>query len=357
MSQHKGGVPQKRRTGKGSEQVTILDVARAAGVSTATVSRVVNDTDYPVSARSRERVIDAVQQLGYMPNHLAKGLLKRRTDTIGLVIPDISNPFYPEVARGVEDVASAGDRAVVLCNTDYDVTRTQESLRVLLKRRVDGLIVAFGTSAFTDGWGIVDQLDTKVVVVGRQEGLPYPSVSVDNVANGHEAGSFLLDLGHTEIGFLAGPLRSLGVRDRLAGFQQAMKDHSVVWDRDRLLAEAPETGERAGYTLAQQLLRRPQRPTCVLAFNDRMAIGAIAAIHDAGLDVPGDVSVMGCDDIEPASYARPELTTISRQAYQIGAAAMTMLGNLLDQDDYQAEDLVLPTRLVVRASTAPLQVS
>lgn len=342
------------RAGRSEDTVTIRDVAREADVSVATVSRVLNKTDYPVRESTRQRVLDAIESLGFLPNELARGLLNRRTNTIGLVIPDISNPYYPELARGIEDAASTASQAVILCNTDYDVDKTQTYLNVLLQRRVDGLIIAFGTSAFTEGWGIVDKLNTKVVTISRHHGLPYPTVSVDNVSGGAQAGEHLVALGHKRIAFLAGPMRSIAVQDRLAGLTRILRQNHIDWDQDRLLVEAGGTGQTAGYELTQSLLNGDAMPTALLAFNDRMAIGAMAAASDAGLRIPHDISVMGFDDAKPASFVRPALTTVTLHAYDLGSTAMKLLLKLIAEDRTEAEDIWMPTELVVRGSTGPV---
>jgi len=336
--------------------INITDVAREAGVSIATVSRVVNNNDYPVRAATRAQVLEAVERLGFRPNDLARGLMQKRTRTVGLLVPDLANPYYPEIARGVEDAASAQLYALVFCNTDRRADKAEYYVNTLLQKRMDGIIIAGGGTDFTEASTAFAEYGAPVVFIGRHaEGVH--SVQISNSAAARDATSHLTMLGHRAIAFLAGPLALTSVQDRVDGYRAGLEDAGLEFD-ERLLREG-DFGERSGYESAQALLAQDPRPTAIFAANDLMAIGAIAAVHDAGLTVPGDVSVVGFDGIALASYVRPALTTVAIPTYELGAAAMRMLLELVERK--QNPDLGpepeggrttwLPTELVVRESS------
>ena len=334
----------------------ITDVAREAGVSIATVSRVVNDNGYPVRAETRAQVLEAVKRLGFRPNDLARGLMQKRTRTIGLLVPDLANPYYPEIARGVEDIASEHLYALVFCNTDRRVEKTEYYVKTLLEKRMDGIIIAGGGTDFTEASTAFAEYGAPVVFIGRHREGGH-SVQISNAAAARDATAHLTMLGHRAIAFLAGPLALTSVQDRLEGHRAGLQDAGLEFD-ERLLREG-DFGERSGYQAAQSLLAQQPRPTAIFAANDLMAIGAIAAIRDAGLDVPGDVSVVGFDGIALASYVRPALSTVAIPTYELGAAAARMLLELverkqhpeLDPEPPEGRTVWLPTELVVRESS------
>ena len=332
----------------------ITDVAREAGVSIATVSRVVNDNGYPVRAETRAQVEEAVKRLGFRPNDLARGLMQKRTRTVGLLVPDLANPYYPEIARGVEDVASEHLYALVFCNTDRRADKTEYYVKTLLEKRMDGIIIAGGGTDFTEASTAFAEYGAPVVFIGRH-GEGGNSVQISNAAAARDATAHLTMLGHNRIAFLAGPLALTSVQDRLEGYRAGLDDAGIPFD-PQLLREG-DFGERAGYQAAQELLAQPQRPTAIFAANDLMAIGAIAATRDAGLDVPTDVSVVGFDGIALASYVRPALSTVAIPTYELGAAATRMLLELIDGKQHpepeppEGRTVWLPTELVVRESS------
>jgi DNA-binding LacI/PurR family transcriptional regulator len=338
--------------------INITDVAKEAGVSIATVSRVVNNNDYPVRAETRAQVLEAVKRLGFRPNDLARGLMQKRTRTVGLLVPDLANPYYPEIARGVEDTASARLYALVFCNTDRRADKTEYYVNTLLQKRMDGIIIAGGGTDFTDATTAFTEYGAPVVFIGRH-GEGVHSVQISNAAAARDATAHLTRLGHRAIAFLAGPMALTSVQDRLDGYRAALEDAGLGFD-ERLLREG-DFGERSGYESAQSLLAQEPRPAAIFAANDLMAVGAMAAVRDAGLAVPGDVSIVGFDGIVLGSYVRPALTTVSIPTYELGAAAMRMLLELVErkQDPQRGpapEDggtVWLPTELVVRESSGP----
>lgn len=332
-----------------SEPVNINRVARRAGVSIATVSRVLNDTGYPVKEETRQKVVQAAQELGFRPNRLARSLLLKKTDTIGLVIPDISNPYYPQLSRGVEDVAASNQYAVIFCNTDRSLEQAKQYINALIEKRVDGIIIAGGGTDYTEELPVFAQFDTQVVVIGRHN-LPFSSVQVDNVRAAYRATSHLVNLGHRKIAFVTGPQNLTSVQDRLAGYRQCLSDHGV--DRsDRLIYEG-NFSEDSGYSAVKALWNQAVKPTAIFAANDRMALGAMAAAADLNLRIPDDLAVIGVDDIAMASYVRPALTTVAIPTYEMGTAAMRLMLKLLSGEE-APQTVWVDTELLVRKSSDP----
>jgi len=326
---------------------TIRDVARSAGVSPATASRVLSASRHPVSERGRRRVLAAARRLGYIPNLLARSLLTRETAAIGVLVPDVSNPYYAGVLRGIEDAAGPARRTVILCNTDRDPAKLRWYLRALMERRVDGLVVAGGSfgraeTAITGG-------ALPVVMIGRGPAR-LPSVRVDNVAAGAMATRHLLELGHRRIACLAGPAVSTTAADRVAGYRRALREAG--------LSAADEVVLEAGFTptgvfaLVDRLFARAPAPTALVAPNDLVAVAVVRALHEQGRRVPGDVSVVGFDDIPVASYVVPALTTVAVPTVALGRAAVEALLGLLA--GRPAAPVVLPCELRVRESTSTL---
>lgn len=326
--------------------VTILDVAARARVSPATVSRVLTGSPHAVSEQTRRRVLGAAGDLGYLRNMIARSLLKRETSAVGVLIPDVSNPYYAVIVRGIEDAASQTGRAVILCNTDRRLDKQISYLRTLLERRVDGLIITGGTLPKQDLGNMIQVLP--IVVIGRHK-VPLPSVRVDNVEAAIVATRHLIDLGHRRIASLAGPVESLTAIDRLKGYRRALSNAGLQPSPEYVVtADFGLEGGRAG---AERLFTLDEPPTAVVASSDQMAMGMLRALHERGLHVPRDVSVVGFDDSPLASYAVPALTSVSIPMYEIGRRAMGLLLRLLEDERGGSE--VLPTELRVRETTAP----
>jgi LacI family transcriptional regulator len=330
-------------------KTNINDVARRAGVSISTVSRVLNNSDYPVKPGTREKVLEAAAELRFRPNDLARSLLLKKSRTIGLIVPDISNPYYPELSLGIESTASEHGYSVIFCNTSRRQEKLEQYVDVLLQKRADGIILAGGGSESPEVTQVLTDFDVHVALVGRH-GLPFPSVQIDNMGAAREATSHLIALGHRHIAFVSGPPGLTSVQDRLAGYRAALKEHGMK--RDGRLLRVGDFGAESGYTSATSLLQGEPTPTAVFCANDRMAVGAIAAAADLDLAVPGDLSVVGFDDTVLASQIRPSLTTVAVPAYEMGAAAMRLLLGLIDGEECPG-DVWLPTRLTVRQSSGP----
>ncbi len=325
--------------------MTIRDVARHAGVSPATVSRVLNRSSHPVSERGRRRVLTAARKLSYIPNLLARSLLTQETEAIGVLIPDVSNPYYAAILRGIEDAVGPSGRTVILGNTDRRPDKQRLYLRALMERRVDGIIIAGGV------FGRAEQAITgralPVVMIGRHRAR-LPSVGIDNVAAGAMATQHLVELGHRRIACLAGPAISLTSADRVQGYRRALDAAGITVEAD-LVIEVGFTPVRTGDAVVT-LFGRAARPTAAVAANDQVGIAVIRALHDLGLRVPDDVSVVGFDDTPVASYTVPSLTTVAVPTYDLGRTAVRLLLDVLS--GRRVSSVVLPCTLKVRESTS-----
>ncbi|MBM3471029.1 MAG: LacI family transcriptional regulator [Armatimonadetes bacterium] len=327
---------------------TIREVAEAAGVSVATVSRVVSESDHRVAAATRSRVLAAVARLNYQPNLVAQGLKSRVTRTVGLIVPDISNPFFPAIVRGIEDTANQAGLAVLLCNTYEDLAKERSYLALLRKRMVDGFIFAT-VGANTEHLRMLRRQRMPAVLIARAPGgVDMDAVLVDNRRGEREAVEHLLHLGHRRIAFIGGPATLPVAGERLAGYRDALGaagipvDPALVFDG----GFRPEGGAAA----VEALLSRRVKFTAIVAANDLMAIGAMEDLHRRGRRLPGDVAVVGFDDITFASLVEPPLTTVAQPKYQMGRLAMERLLELLNGGASRPRRLVLEPRLVVRES-------
>jgi len=291
---------------------TIKQVALAAGVSYTTVSHVLNETR-PVSVAARERVLAAAKALHYVPSALARSLRSQTTGTIGLIIPNNTNPYFSEVARGIEDTCYAAGYSVILCNSDDDPAKQLAYLNVLVTKRCDGLIMA--ALAQTDG-DLLRQRRVPAVFLDRApEGLENDVVAIDNLAGGALAGRHLLALGRKRIGCIGGP-SALEVSDqRIAGMQQALGGAL-----DANLCDAGDFSSASGHAAALRLLRRPafERPDALFCCNDMMAIGVLRAAAELGIHVPDQLAVVGFDDIDLAQFVHPPLTSVSQGTRALG---------------------------------------
>ena len=329
--------------------VTIHDVAMRAGVSATTVSHVVNGTR-PVSSPLSERVRDAMRELGYQPNALARSLRRKQSHTIGLIVPDNSNPFFAEMAHSVEYAAYGNGHAVVLCNSDDDPAREALYLDLLLKRQVDGIVlVAAATS--NEAMNALIQRGLPLVVVDRElPDVTHDCVLTDHYAGGYAATEHLAQLGHTRIACIAGPSEVGSSAGRVAGYRAALRAAGLNVDASCVVRG--DFRDHSGYLAAQKLLKRAIAPTAIFACNDLMAIGAMAAVRDAGLNVPEDVSIVGFDDIHIAGYLNPPLTTIAQPMAELGRVAAELLLQRLQDRTLPPRRVLLHNRLVVRRPTA-----
>jgi LacI family transcriptional regulator len=314
---------------------TQFDVARAAGVSQAVVSYVLNDvTTVSILPETRERVKAAIAELGYVPNTAARSLRSRRTNTVAAVIPDITNPWYPEFVRGIQDVASARGYDVLVANTDGDPRAERAALDAVRRNRADGLII----SPFYLGLDEVRPLleEGTPVTFLRELGplgeacsaLPLDAVSVNGQKAAFTMVNYLIGRGHTRIGMIAGREATPPRESRVRGYRHALAEHHLPLEE--VLIRGGDFTETGGYEAMQELLRLQPRPTAVFAANDMMAIGALIACHEAGLRVPEHIAIAGFDNIPASRLVQPSLTTLDQHAREAGQRTSEMLLSRLD---------------------------
>ncbi|RMF56182.1 MAG: LacI family transcriptional regulator, partial [Bacteroidetes bacterium] len=303
--------------------VTIRDVARQAGVSISTVSRVLNNPEV-VREEKRRRVLKAVERLGYRPNPLARSLLKKTTGGLGVLVPFVSGEFFSEFLHGIDQTAREAGFFVLISTSHHDRSELRVALQSL-ERRVDGFLLMMPTGDLNDIQAFLPRLGPAVFVntpVG--EGDPVDQVQFDNFGGYYELTRHVLSLGHRRVAILRGPVEASDARERLAGFRKAMAE---VPDAEPIELASTLEGysQEAGYEMARAALEHAPRPTALMAANDQAALGVLAALSEAGVKVPEEMSVTGFDDISGARYTVPALTTARVPVREIGAAAVRQL--------------------------------
>lgn len=327
---------------------TIYDVARAAGVSTSTVSHVLNGTRY-VSDDTKQRVHLAVEQLRYRPNSLARGLVRQETQTIALIVADNVNPFFAELARAVEDYGFETGYNVILCNSDRNTSKELAYLDMLISKRVDGIVY---TTMSTHLDQLHMLLDNKIpFVTFEREYEQVDAILLDNVEAGYTATKHLLDLGHRRIACICGPDAQTRSNARMLGYEKALTEAGIDLNPD--LIQAGTWTSPSGQQCTKNLFELPSPPTAIFAGNDMMAIGALTFLHEWGVRVPEDVSVVGFDNIALSAYACPPLTTIATPIAEVGQRlCQLLLDRISGQLPPEPQRVIVRSNLVLRQSTA-----
>lgn len=330
---------------------SIKDVATRAGVSVATVSRVLNQNPR-VKPHLRERILQAIAELDYQPSGIARNMRSQSVRVIGLIITDIQNPFFTALVRAVEDIAHQNQYTVLLGNSDEDVQKEELYIKVLSRERVAGvIIVPTGKDCYTT----LRNLRIHMVVADRKvPGLVSDSVTIDNVGGAYQAATHLISLGHRRIGLVSAPLSvSVGL-ERRQGYEKALREQGL--EVDETLIRTGDLRQSGGYQAALELLRLAPRPTAIFAVNNLMTLGTFQAILESGLRIPDDISLIGFDDMLWFPLLTPPLTTVRQPTYQIGAeAARLLFRRLREGTEKPIETIVLKPELIIRGSTAPPQ--
>jgi len=328
---------------------TIQDVARKAGVSPITVSRVISQRGY-ASAAARQKVQAAIDELGYVPNRVASSLRSKRTTLLALVITDITNPYFTMIARGVEDVASAAGYTVLFCNTDESQAKEERYINILLQNQVAGVLLV-PASPDPRSVNLLIHKGTPVVVLDRRlDEMLVDQVRSDSFSGAYQLARLLLDLGHCRIALLNGPAYVSTAQDREAGYQRALDEAGIPPDERRVYNG--HFSQDSGYEMTRLALADDPPPTALFATNNFIAIGAIHALQAAGLRVSADIALVGFDDLPPAMITFPFLTVSAQPAYEMGrTAAELLLARLNGTSTGPPQDLLLPPELVVRASS------
>ncbi len=329
--------------------MNIAEIARRANVSTATVSRTINQSG-PVRPATARKVWRVVAELNYYPNSHARALVSGRSRLLGLIVSDITNPFFSELIRSFESRAAQQQYDLLITSTDYETNRMTATLRRMLERKVDG--VAVMTSEMD--LGLISELSRRGVAIVfmdvGQMGPRMSHVSIDYGNGIHQAVNHVVGLGHKHVAFISGPLGLHSARTRRQAFVEAMRLHGIVPDR-RMIREGTHTAE-GGKREMSALLRLSKRPTAVVTSNDWTAIGALHAIQSEGLRVPEQISLVGFDDIPLVSYTTPALTTVRMSAVDVGATAFDALFKMIGGEKLEGDVYQIPTKLVIRDSTA-----
>lgn len=330
--------------------VTIKDIAREVGISTTTVSRALNNKD-AISPSTRKRILELAKQMDYTPNAIARGLKASRSATIGVVITDISDPFFPPIVKGIEKAARQEDYHLILSNTDENYQMEEEALETLIERRVDGLLVTPVQTSFQD---IVELKKKKIpfVLLCRHfnfELLETDYVCTDDVEGALLATTHLIEKGHRRILFINGPTYVSSAKERVAGYKRALLEAGVKLDESLIREGAIKMED--GYRIMKKELKKPPRFTAVFAYSDFVALGAMKALKETNLKIPQDIALMGYDDIDVVSFLENPLTTTRIPKYELGMEGFKLLVKKMAGEADSPQKVILPTELVVREST------
>lgn len=329
--------------------ITIYDVAREANVSMATVSRVVNGNPN-VKPATRKKVVEVIDRLGYRPNAVARGLASKKTTTVGVIIPDIASPFFAELARGIEDIATMYKYNIILSNSDQNIEKELHLLNTMLGKQVDG-IVFMGGNIKSEHVEEFKKSPVPIVLAGSiEETGEIPSVNIDYEQATFDAVSTFVEKGHKEIAFVIGPLiEPINKDKKLEGYRHALKDAGIEYN-EKLVVEGDYTYD-SGLEAIERILELDTKPTAILVGSDEMALGVVHGAFDRGYSVPDDFEVISSDNTRLTLMVRPQLTTIVQPLYDIGAVAMRLLTKYMNKENVDENIVVLPHRIENRNST------
>ena len=329
-------------------ETTIKHIARITKVSYATVSRALNNKK-GVKPETRRRVLSVAEKLNYQPNAIARGLVKKETYSVGLVIPDITNPFFPEVARGIEDQANEAGYSVFLCNTNWEESRENRYLKLLTEKRVDGIIIAPTSNRMDFLDGVLPGRIPVVFVSSSVKNSEHSSVVIDNILGGFLATSHLIESGYRDIGFIGAPKDSLTLDERLEGYKMAFRKHNLIIN-DAFI-QFGDFKKETGYNIIKRMVSKGKCPRAVFAENDLLALGVIQGAKELDLLVPEDLAVVGFDDIPFAAFPEIQLTTICQPKHDMGKIAFDLLLERMVTNEIRKKRVILEPELVVRRSS------
>ncbi|MGL4607210.1 MAG: LacI family DNA-binding transcriptional regulator [Eubacteriaceae bacterium] len=332
-------------------KVKIVDVAREANVSVATVSRVVNNIPL-VNEETRERVLEAIKKTGYKPNAIARSLKIQRTNTLGIMIPDISNPYYTEIVRGAEDVCGIYHYNIILSNTDFDPDKERKSLDVLVEKQCDGIIYVGKDLSEEMRNELVNAPSEIVLGCVPDETGQLSGVLIDNEAAAYELATKVLEMGHRKFLLFFDEVEEGYIyQERRKGFLKAFKEWGVEFDESRVLKG--KLSLSGGYNMMKTSIDTGLDFRCVFCFNDQTALGAIRYAEEAGKEIPKDMSICGFNNFWIAEWTRPQITTVAQPMYDIGAIATRMLIKRCEKEDRGIKTVQVPHELFIRGSVAP----
>ncbi|WP_231701863.1 LacI family DNA-binding transcriptional regulator [Crassaminicella thermophila] len=329
--------------------ITIKDVAKKAGVSISTVSRVINGSK-PVSSEVRQKVLKVIEETGYRPNPVARSLVMKKSQLIGVVVPDISNFFIGEILSGIEEIGKMYGYDILLCNTYGQLEQELRYLNLLKAKQVEGIV--FMTWKLQDKLvDYLEKIDVPIVLINRNTSkLLIPSVSIDNFQAAFEMTNYLIKNGHRRIALIRSSQdqNAFGF-DQYKGYKKALEEHGL--ELDEKLVRYGNFKLEDSYQIVKDFIKENVLPTAIFATSDEMAIGAINCLLDNGYKVPDDVSVVGFNDIKLASIYKPNLTTIHQPIYDIGAVAIRMIVKKINGEEVDSKIVTLPHELIIRESS------
>jgi LacI family transcriptional regulator len=329
--------------------ITIYDVAREANVSMATVSRVVNGNPN-VKPVTRKKVLEVIERLSYRPNAVARGLASKKTTTVGVIIPDISNIFFAELARGIEDIATMYKYNIILSNSDQNKDKELHLLNTMLGKQVDGLVF-MGGNITADHVEEFEKSPVPIVLAGSiEDSNKIPSVNIDYEEAVFDSVKEFIEKGHKNIAFVVGPLHEpKNTQKKLKGYQRALHESGIPYNEE-LVVEGDYTYD-SGIEAFEKLLEATERPTAILVGSDEMALGVVHGAEDKGYKIPEDFEVITSDNTRLSLMVRPQLTTVVQPLYDIGAVSMRLLTKLMNKEKVEEQIIVLPHRIEHRQST------
>jgi LacI family transcriptional regulator len=326
-------------------KVTIKEVGKKAGVSSATVSRVVGHYGY-VSEKTRRKILAAIRELGYKPNAIARSMVTKSTQTIGLIITDIINPFFAQLARGVEEITWQNGYSLILANTDEDLEREQALVSTLQEKRVDGLIVVPASSNPAPHLEELLLEGIPLVLMDRSvKDCAVDVVMVDNENGAYQAVTHLISQGYQRIAMIVDNLDITTNAERMAGYHHALKDGGI--EADENLVRSCQYTQQSAHTIVTEMLKRPNPPTALFTANNFMTIGAIYAIQEAGLSIPTDIGLVGFDDVNWIGLTNPRLTVVAQPVHDMGKVAAQRLLARMQGDTSSPQEIRLKTRFVI----------
>ena len=332
--------------------MNISDIARMAGVSKGTVSRVINQKPYGMSEETRKHIQQIMDEVGYVPNSMARSISLSETKVIGLIIPDVENPFFPQIVRGVEDYAFRKGYTVYLCNSDLNIKKENNYLHSLIEKRVDGIIL--NTSGEQDDDKLEKLLEVTgipIILMDRKTECfrKYPGVFIDNEKSAYEGAKHLIANGCSKIAFLGGEKKIYTVQKRYEGYRKALNQYGLEeFSKDQMYGKL---SIESGYERAVKMFQKTDVPDAIFAGADVIAIGVLRAAREAGICVPDQLQVLGFDNISLCDIVTPSLTTVAQPIYEMGKKAAQLLLSAIQNSDRQLEDIILPAELVIRNST------
>ncbi|MFS0821527.1 LacI family DNA-binding transcriptional regulator [Bacillus sp. 1P02SD] len=327
-------------------KVTIYDVAEKANVSIATVSKVINNRG-KIGSETKEKVVRAMEELNYHPSAVASALTGKRTNTIGLLIPDISNPFFSEIARHIENRAHQVGLSVIMCSTDYNIDKETKYIELLRRKQVDGLILSSGFRSDDILQELIDNKLPVAMIAQHNPSMAVHMVSIDDYKGGYLATNHLLSLGHRNIGIIGENVRSSNLR--IYGYRDAFQDNGLVVNEENIVRTDGSVAN--GYTIATQMMNWSERPTAIFAINDLLAVGTFQAARELQLRIPEDLSIVSFDNTILARTTVPSLTSIAQPVEEMGAKIVDLLLEEIEEHKENKEQILFVPELIVRGST------